>query len=156
MLFGELSKAALKNMKFKLPADPAVNKTILKGSKSGSLKIYLGCAKWGRPEWIGKIYPKGAKEKDFLKYYGQHYGSIELNATNYKIYPPSTLAEWAMKVDNANFKFCPKAHRGMSFLKDSPTKPGVTKDFLRNIRAFGNNLGVIFITHDEKVKWDEQ
>lgn len=155
MLFGELNKAALNKMNFKLPTDPAINKSVLKQGKT-PLKIYLGCAKWGRPEWVGKIYPKGAKEKDFLKYYGQHYGSIELNATNYKIYPPSTLAEWAEKVNNPDFKFCPKAHRGMSFLKDSPTKLGVTKDFLRNIRAFGSNLGVIFITHDEKVKWDEQ
>jgi uncharacterized protein YecE (DUF72 family) len=155
MLFGELKAAALNKMKFKLPNDPVMNKSILKEGND-QLKIYLGCAKWGRPEWVGKIYPTGTKAKDFLHYYGEHYGSIELNATNYKIYPSSTLAEWAEKVNNPDFKFCPKAHRGMSFLKDSPTRPGVTKDFLHNIRAFGTNLGVIFITHDEKVKWDEQ
>lgn len=44
----------------------------------------------------------------------------------------------------------------MSFLKHSPTKPGVTKDYLKEIRAFKENLGPIFITHDEKVKWDAQ
>jgi uncharacterized protein YecE (DUF72 family) len=155
MLFGELKPAQLKKVDFKFPKDPKENKVVLKNAK-GNLKLYLGCAKWGRPEWVGKIYPKGAKEKDFLEYYGQHYGSIELNATAYKIYPASKIKEWTEKVNNPNFKFCPKAHRGMSFLKHSPSKAGVTTDFIKNIRAFGNQLGPIFITHDEKIKWDAE
>ena len=155
MLFGELKPADLKKVKFELPADPPGNKAVLAKGK-GKLKVYLGCAKWGRKEWIGKIYPKGAKEKDFLKYYAQHYGSIELNATHYKLYKGHQLEEWSARVENPGFKFCPKAHRGMSFLKHSPAKPGVTKDFLDNIRHFDNQLGPIFITHDEKVKWDAQ
>lgn len=154
MLFGELKPAQLKGIEFKLPADPAINKEVLRNGKSSPVKVHLGCAKWGRTEWVGKIYPKGAKEKEFLKYYGQHYGSIELNATHYKIYDDITLEKWVEKVNNPDFKFCPKAHRGMSFLKDSPTKAGVTNDYLKNIRAFGKQLGPVFITHDEKVKWD--
>jgi uncharacterized protein YecE (DUF72 family) len=155
MLFGELKRSELEKLKFQLPKDSKESEAVLKKGR-GNGNVFLGCAKWGRKEWIGKIYPKGTKEKDFLKYYGQNYGSIELNATNYKIYPASTLIEWKDKVGNPNFKFCPKAHRGMSFLKDSPTKVGVTNDFMENIRAFAENLGPIFITHDEKVKWDAQ
>src|SRR6187549_687698 len=135
MLFGELKRSELGNVKFQLPKDTKETVAILKTGK-GNGKVFLGCAKWGRKEWIGKIYPKGTKEKDFLRYYGQHYDSIELNATNYKIYEPGAFIDWKSKVNNPNFKFCPKAHRGMSFLKDSPTKKGVTTDFLRNIRAF--------------------
>lgn len=155
MLFGELKRSDLEKLRFQLPKDSKDSEIVLKKGK-GNCKVFLGCAKWGRKEWIGKIYPKGTKEKDFLQHYGQHYGSIELNATNYKIYPASTLIEWKEKVGNPNFKFCPKAHRGMSFLKDSPTKKGVTNDFIENIRAFAETLGPIFITHDEKVKWDAQ
>lgn len=155
MEFGALPKRSLAKIQFKLPKDPASNKDVLSAGK-GNTKLYLGCAKWGRPEWVGKLYPKGAKEKDFLKYYAQHYGSIELNATHYKLYPGEKFEEWADKVENPQFKFCPKAHRGMSFLKHSPTKPGVTRDFIANIRHFGKQLGPVFITHDEKIKWDPQ
>ena len=28
-------------------------------------------------------------------------------------------------------------------------------DFSRNVRALGKQLGPVFITHDEKIKWDE-
>jgi len=45
-------------------------------------QIYVGCAKWGRKDWVGKIYPEGIKESDFLKLYGKHFNSIELNATS--------------------------------------------------------------------------
>jgi uncharacterized protein YecE (DUF72 family) len=153
MEFGALPKKELEKLKFKLPNDPSANKNVLDAGKGGA-KIFLGCAKWGRTEWIGKIYPKGAKEKDFLKYYGQHYDSIELNATHYKLYGAPKLKEWIDKVNNPNFKFCPKAHRGMSYLKDSPSKGNVTKDFIKNIRAFKGQLGPIYVTHDEKIKWD--
>ena len=156
MDFGALPIKEVDKMKFKLPPDPVANAAVLKKSRAKTPKIYLGCAKWGRTEWVGKIYPTGAKEKDFLRYYAQHYGSIELNATHYKIYEGDRFDEWKEKVNNPHFKFCPKAHRGMSFLKDSPSKKGVTKDFIDNIRAFGKQLGPIFITHDEKIKWDAQ
>jgi uncharacterized protein YecE (DUF72 family) len=155
MLFGELKKSELEKIKFELPKEPPANKSTLASGK-GSTQIFLGCSKWGQREWIGKIYPKGAKETDFLQYYRQHYDSIELNATNYKLYKSEVLEEWAHKVNDPNFKFCPKAHRGMSFIKTSENKAELTDVYLKNIKGFGKNLGPIFFTHGERVKWDEQ
>ena len=40
----------------------------------------------GKKNGWEKIYPPKTKEKDFLKHYVQHYNSIELNATHYKVY----------------------------------------------------------------------
>jgi uncharacterized protein YecE (DUF72 family) len=156
MLFGQLPIKDLKKVMFKFPSDPKENASVLKSARAAETKLYLGCAKWGRREWIGKIYPNGTKEKDFLKFYADHYGSIELNATHYKLYDAGKLKEWKHDVNNKVFKFCPKAHRGMSYLKDSRTKSNLTKDFIKNIRVLDNNLGPIFITHDEKIKWDAQ
>ena len=153
MDFGALTIKELEKREWRFPADPASNKAVLKQGKK-PVQVYLGCAKWGRKEWVGKIYPKGTAEKDFLRFYAKYYGSIELNATHYKIYEREHLKEWMEKVDNPPFKFCPKAHRGMSYLKDSPTRPGVTHDFIHNIKVFGKSLGPVFITHDEKIKWD--
>jgi hypothetical protein len=76
----------LKDVDFSLPQEPAFNKKVLKGKPVKNTKVYLGCAKWGRTEWVGKIYPPKTKEKDFLQHYIDHYNSIELNATHYKIY----------------------------------------------------------------------
>jgi len=156
MLFGEIPQKDLNKVTFDLPKDSPSNKNVLAAGKSKWKGLFLGCAKWGRTEWVGKIYPRGAKEKDFLKYYAKHYGSIELNATHYKIYDAEYIKKWAKKVENSDFIFCPKAHRGMSYLKYSPTRAGVTNDWIKSIRHFGKQLGPIFITHDEKVKFDKQ
>ncbi len=156
MLFGELKKSELDKIKnWQLPKDPPGNETVLKRGR-GSAQVLLGCANWGHSEWLGKIYPKGANEKDFLQHYGQHYDAIELTATNYKIYKADVLKEWAGKVNNPKFKFCAKAHRAMSFLRNTPTRQDVTTAFTANIMGFGQNLGPIFITHNENLKWDEQ
>lgn len=156
MLFGQLPINELEQISFKLPPDYKDNAAVLAKGKAKKQQVYLGCAKWGRPEWVGKIYPPGTKEKDFLSYYGKHYDSIELNALNYKMYDGETIESWVKKVNNPAFKFCPKAHRGMSFLKNSAGKASLTESFIESIRYFGKNLGPVFITHDEKLKWDEQ
>src|ERR1700712_4770263 len=97
MEFGRVSETSLNKIDFKLPADPAFNKKILKGKAAKDPKVYLGCAKWGRKEWVGKIYPPKTKEKDFLDNYVHHYNSIELNATHYKIYDFETIKKWSDK-----------------------------------------------------------
>ena len=85
MEFGRVPEAELDKMDFSLPKEPAENKGMLQGKPFPVTKVYVGCAKWGRTEWVGKIYPPKTKEKDFLKHYVQHYNSIELNATHYKV-----------------------------------------------------------------------
>ena len=68
MDFGRVLEEDLNSVDFSLDAEPAFNKTILKGKSVKIPKVYIGCAKWGRTEWVGKIYPPKAKEKDFLDY----------------------------------------------------------------------------------------
>ena len=155
MEFGGLTISALNKVKFALPRDPAENAITLKKSKAKNTNIFLGCAKWGRKEWIGKIYPPGTREKDFLKFYAQHYQSIELNATHYKMYDGKHLQAWGKETGNPSFRFCPKGYRGMCFIKETPNRLRLTMDFSRNVRALGKQLGPVFITHDEKIKWDE-
>ena len=84
MDFGALTLEELEKITFALPKDPPENAMVLKTAKRGKQSVYVGCAKWGRPEWVGKIYPPKTKEKDFLEEYAKHYNSIELNATSYK------------------------------------------------------------------------
>ena len=81
MEFGKVPAEELDTIDFSLPKEPVTNKLILTGKKVKHPEIYIGCAKWGRKEWIGKIYPKGTKEINFLDHYVKHYNSIELNAT---------------------------------------------------------------------------
>ena len=110
MDFGRVPATELDEVDFSLPADPAFNKAVLKGKPVKKPRVYIGCAKWGRTEWVGKIYPPKTKEKDFLDHYVQHYNSIELNATHYKVYGEAGIKKWTAKAAGRDFKFCPKMY----------------------------------------------
>ena len=52
MEFGRVAEEELNQVDFSLPDEPAGNKKILKGKPSKKTKVYVGCAKWGRTEWV--------------------------------------------------------------------------------------------------------
>lgn len=137
--------AELNKVDFSLPAEPAGNKKILKGKPSKKAKVYLGCAKWGRTEWVGKIYPPKTKEKDFLQHYVNHYNSIELNATHYKVYGEAGIKKWAEKAKGKDFKFCPKMYKGVTHFGSLKGKEFITNEFFRGIMGFEDHLGPVFV-----------
>ena len=145
MEFGRVDEQLLDTIDFSLPAEPAFNKTVLSGKAVRDAKVYLGCAKWGRTEWVGKIYPPKTKEKDFLQHYVHHYNSIELNATHYKVYGEVGTRKWAEKAKGMDFKFCPKMYQGITHRGSLKGKDFITNEFFRGIVGFGEYLGPIFV-----------
>jgi uncharacterized protein YecE (DUF72 family) len=150
MDFGRVDEALLNDIDFKLPAEPVFNKKVLKGQPVKKPQIYVGCAKWGRKEWIGKIYPKGTKEANFLDEYVHHYNSIELNATHYKIYEPDAIRKWDAKASGHHFKFCPKVPQAISHYSQLTNAGPQTTAFLEGVLAFEEHLGPIFLQVSDK------
>jgi len=145
MEFGRVSIEELDSIDFSLPAEPAENKKILSGKKNKDAKVYVGCAKWGRQEWVGKIYPLKTKEKDFLQHYVHHYNCIELNATHYRIWGEAGIRKWAEKAKGMDFKFCPKMYQGITHKGSLKGKEFLTNEFFRGMVGFENHLGPIFV-----------
>jgi uncharacterized protein YecE (DUF72 family) len=149
MEFGRVPADELAIIDFTLPVDPVFNENILNAKPVKNPKLYIGCAKWGRTEWVGKIYPPKTKEKDFLEQYVQHYNSIELNATHYKIYGADGIQKWADKAGKKDFLFCPKLYNGITHYGSLNGKDEMTTAFLKGVLAFGKYLGPIFIQVSE-------
>jgi uncharacterized protein YecE (DUF72 family) len=145
MEFGKVNIEELDSIDFSLPAEPAFNKRILTGKRAENPKVYLGCAKWGRLEWVGKIYPPKTKERNFLQHYVGHYNCIELNATHYKIIGASGISRWKDKAKGKDFLFCPKMYQGVTHRGSLKGKEFLTREFLRGVQAFEEHLGPIFV-----------
>ena len=112
-------------------------------------KVYVGCAKWGRKEWLGKIYPEGTKEKDFLENYVQHFNSIELNATHYRLFKREVISSWKEKAPSG-FKFCPKFHRQITHLKWLKGVEEFSEFYFRAMSTFEDRLGMCLLQLPEK------
>ncbi len=143
MEFGRVTE--LDHINFSLPSEPPYNSHILTGKSIKNARVYIGCAKWGRSEWVGKIYPPKTKEKDFLQHYVEHYNCIELNATHYKVYGAAGIAKWKEKANGKDFLFCPKMYQGITHRGSLKGKEFITAEFFRGIVAFEEQLGPVFV-----------
>jgi uncharacterized protein YecE (DUF72 family) len=124
---------------------PKRKQIVLHDHKIASAQIKIGLEKWARKEWVGKFYPPRLKEKDFLDYYAQHFNSIELNATHYKLYSQESIQKWVSKVGDNDFIFCPKMYKGVTHHGSLRGKEFVTGEFFNAVNAFGKHLGPVFI-----------
>jgi uncharacterized protein YecE (DUF72 family) len=147
MEFGRVAHGELGGVDFTLPPDPEITVNTLAAAKSsGPLQVHVGCAKWGRKEWVGKIYPDKTKEASFLDEYVKHFDSIELNATFYNTYGPETIRKWKEKAkENPGFKFCPKFSQTITHIRRLKNAEEITTKYYEGIMAFGDNLGPLFL-----------
>lgn len=143
MEFGKVIEQELEQIDFTLPPDPEVNKHVLTPSNEPT-KFYIGCAKWGRKDWVGKLYPKGTKPKDFLEHYAHIFNCIEFNAVYYRMPFPSDVLQWKSKVPEG-FKFCPKFTDIITHKKRLKNVDFETGKYLEAITEFKENLGPIFL-----------
>ncbi|HUB62438.1 MAG TPA: DUF72 domain-containing protein [Puia sp.] len=109
-----------------------------------ALRVYVGGTGWGQTNWLGKVYPRGTKPKDFLGHYVRQFNSIELNALWYNLQPKPVIERWAALAGPA-FRFCPKFSNTISH---EHQLKGVDRDtalFIDHMRAFGVTLGAAFL-----------
>jgi uncharacterized protein YecE (DUF72 family) len=149
MDFGKVAANELGAVDFTLPADGKQTAVTLAGAKPiKDPAFYIGCAKWGRKEWLNMIYPQKTKEVNFLDEYVKHFNSIELNAVFYSIPNAELIRKWRIKAEeNASngFLFCPKFSRTISHIKRLKDAEVPTDLYLSSIHEFGQFLGPCFL-----------
>jgi uncharacterized protein YecE (DUF72 family) len=145
MEFGRIDASSLDLIDFTLPRNSEHTlKVLSKNEGENKFNVFVGCAKWGRKDWVGKIYPKGTKEKDFLEAYGKQFNSIEFNAIFYKLPSHQQIQVWRSKVP-ADFLFCPKFTDVITHIKRLRNAKHEVDLLLDVLFEFGEQLGPIFL-----------
>jgi len=144
MKFGKLDSIDL--VDFSLPSSSANALHHLQNlEKTNQLpKFYIGCTGWSMKEWVGNTYPKGAKPKDFLNYYGEQFNTIELNTTHYRIPDEMTIEKWKNETPD-DFRFCPKIPQSISHGRDLGISGNNIGLFCDRIRLLNEKMGCCFM-----------
>jgi uncharacterized protein YecE (DUF72 family) len=148
MDFGKIPQEELPSVDFTLPPDPVLTREVLgRQTPSSAIPVYVGCAKWGRKEWLGLIYPPKTKEARFLDEYVRHFNSIELNAVFYQMPKAEQVSDWKARAEQGGheFKFFPKITRSISHIKRLKHAEEATSMYLERISGFGSFLGPCFL-----------
>lgn len=144
MKFGKLPDIA--DVDFGLPKEPTRNQLLLENlpQKTAKTKVYIGCTGWSMKEWIGKVYPKGTKTKDYLHFYARQFNTIEFNTTHYRTPDENTIQKW-YKESAPDFKFCPKVLQLISHSRDLGYGSGRILEFCRAVGGLAEKLGCCFM-----------
>ncbi len=95
--------------------------------------LYIGTSGWSYPTWRPDFYPAGTKPEDFLRYYAEHFPTVELNTTGYRLPREELFERWAQQTP-PGFRFAPKmnAYRNLN-----------VATFEERVRLLGERLGPI-------------
>lgn len=148
MEFGKVSPEEVRSINFTLPQDGLQTPEVLNETAAANAEVFVGCAKWGLPEWVGFLYPPKTKAANFLNEYAKHFNCIELNAAYYKIPAIETARKWkkqATENSKKKFLFCPKFPESVSHYKRLKGAEQATDEFLTSIVEFEESLGPCFL-----------
>jgi uncharacterized protein YecE (DUF72 family) len=81
------------------------------------MEILIGTTGFSYEDWRGYFYPQDLPKKEMLRYYAEHFPSVEVNATYYSLPGPATFYQMARKVP-PGFQFVVKAHKDMTHAEE--------------------------------------
>ena len=78
--------------------------------------VHVGCSGWNYAAWRELFYPKGLPTNRWLEHYAQHFKTVEVNSTFYRLAKPEVVARWVEQTP-ADFVFTVKASRYLTHVK---------------------------------------
>lgn len=94
------------------------------GNHSPVGRIRIGCSGWNYDHWRnGVFYPPRLPARSWLAYYAEHFDTVEVNATFYRLPRASTVAHW-LEVTPDDFAIAFKASRYLTHVKRLVELPG--------------------------------
>lgn len=112
--------------------------------KPVSGRLYVGTSGFAYTEWRGVFYPERLAASRMLDHYAARLGAVEINGSFYRSPPEAALAGWAAGTP-AGFRFCFKAHRGITYSAAAFDKSGLAADFARRISSVGEKAGPVLV-----------
>lgn len=93
--------------------------------------IWIGTSGWVYKEWAGHFYPKGWPKRNEFAYYAQHFPTVEINATFYRLPTLKMVRGWREKAP-PGFLFAVKGSRYLTHIRRlKDTSAGLRKYFKR-------------------------
>lgn len=141
MRFGQVDNPG--KIDFAIPPDhPDTAMALQAGtSKSKTLEVYVGCAKWNKKD-LKSFFPRGVKDE--LAYYSTQFNSIELNATFYRLFPAKTFESWHATVPE-QFRFFPKLEQSISHFRRLKGVKQIVKRNVANMSRLRDKLEMSFL-----------
>jgi uncharacterized protein YecE (DUF72 family) len=115
--------------------------------------ILVGTSGYSYPEWKGSFYPPTLSAARMLPFYAQHFGTVEINATFYRMPTAKTVAAWASQVP-PHFRFTLKASKRITHDKRLKDVADPVRGFLAAASELGPQLATVLFQLPPNFKQD--
>jgi uncharacterized protein YecE (DUF72 family) len=115
--------------------------------------ICVGTSGYSYREWKGNFYPEKIPAADMLGFYAQHFKTVEINNTFYRMPSEQTLVQWSDQVPG-DFSFVLKASRRITHLKRLQGVEEEMAYLLRTVEVLGPKLGALLFQLPPNLKKD--
>jgi uncharacterized protein YecE (DUF72 family) len=85
-------------------------------TNSGISQIRVGCSGWVYPHWRGRFYPEKLAAKHWFAFYADHFDTVEINNSFYRLPKPETFDAWRAQAPDG-FSYAVKANRFLTQAK---------------------------------------
>jgi uncharacterized protein YecE (DUF72 family) len=105
-------------------------------------RLFIGTSGWHYKHWLGPFYPEKLKASAMLDFYLQHFDTVELNNSFYKLPNPETFATWRQATPK-DFIFSVKGSRFITHNKKLKEPEHALQNLLPRVEVLGKKLGPI-------------
>jgi uncharacterized protein YecE (DUF72 family) len=104
------------------------------------MRVAAGTSGFAYKEWKGAFYPEDLPSARMLRYYSDHFPTVEINHTFYRLPRAQMLAGWTQEVP-AGFSFALKAPRRITHVQRLTGAEDALQAFERAAQALGTMRG---------------
>ena len=115
---------------------------------------YIGTSGWNYKHWWnGEFYPKELKPTQWLKYFIQHFDTVEINNSFYRLPTEEAFRSWRSQAP-PNFVFAVKASRFLTHIKRLKDPEEPLELFFSRAKHLEDRLGPILFQLPPQLKAD--
>jgi uncharacterized protein YecE (DUF72 family) len=118
-------------------------------------KIRIGTSGWSYPHWKGLFYPQDCRQSQWLEFYAEHFDTIELNATFYRLPKLKTFENWRLRTPD-DFLWAVKANKYMTHTKRLKEPHEPLERFYEAASGLKEKLGPILFQLPPSLSFDEE
>ena len=105
-------------------------------------EIRIGTSGWIYSHWRGDFYPRNLPVQRWFEHYQQHFDTVEINNTFYRLPPATTFDGWR-KQAHGTFLYAVKANRFLTHMKKLKDPAEPLDRLLTHARRLRRHLGPV-------------
>lgn len=115
----------------------------------------IGTSGWVYPHWRERFYPIELPASKWLRFYAQHFDTVEINNSFYRLPKRETFERWSEETPD-KFAFAAKGSKFITHMKKLRDVNDALKRFFAAAEGLGEKLAVVLWQLPPNLKSDEE